>query len=815
MDSNRFDNLAKLVGKGASRRSILKGLLGLGGAAVAGTVRSDDTAARTIGSRPTIPPPPPPTTTTTTTTAAPCPAGQQQCPNSTLCCPTGTCARSGAAAICCDGTLGNGTVVCGLDCCADALQCCDGECCPDGTICLTRVFAEGPYVEEETCCPTELACRTASGDGICCDGACFDPALSVNGGNVITAQVEPFEQTCCPAQGTVCEGIKGTLCCQGETPDCCVREGVAACINAAAGQCCRDDDCTALDDAATCTRGVCNDTFACEPASTCGGTTPYCCGEDNLCCANAAACCQRTIPATGEPVAVCIDPAVQCCTTQDCLQDFGFDQGCVVCPLPGRPGANTCVPRNEGETCGTGECDTCYQGQCLGCEAPETCCVNAPFPVCIDVSQEGVCCTNDQCPDDPETCEEGVCTATVCSLQSICQAGEVCCADAAGGFACIPGTSCPTTTTTAPTTTTTVAPTTTTTTAVPTTTTTTPACQAAFTTVTCPSSGNTIACCSGCCDANAQVCKQGLGGVCTDDIQCCSGFCDGIVCGNPPVTTTAAPTTTLPPCQDAFMAVTCPPSGATTACCSGCCNVDAQVCLQGIGGACTDHVQCCSGFCNGLTCAVPPVTTTTTQPQCQPNDTPCGEFCCSSPTPFCLDPDLETCVECIEDLTCGSDVCCLNICCDTGQVCFDETFSQVSIAAVVGCCTPGGCPTLFLGEQCGAGLTETDCGTILTEECPCDGELNLECVADVCCRSLDGACDKDSDCCGNEPCSNGLCGCRGESEACGTTDDCCSGFCADSTCVPCFEEFQGPCITSGDCCGSLFCDTFSQECRRQ
>ena len=32
MDDKRFDHLAKLVGKGASRRSILKGLLGLGGA---------------------------------------------------------------------------------------------------------------------------------------------------------------------------------------------------------------------------------------------------------------------------------------------------------------------------------------------------------------------------------------------------------------------------------------------------------------------------------------------------------------------------------------------------------------------------------------------------------------------------------------------------------------------------------------------------------------------------------------------------------------------------------------------------------------
>jgi hypothetical protein len=199
-------------------------------------------------------------------------------------------------------------------------------------------------------------------------------------------------------------------------------------------------------------------------------------------------------------------------------------------------------------------------------------------------------------------------------------------------------------------------------------------------------------------------------------------------------------------------------------------------------------------------------------------------------------------VECIEDLACASNNCCLNVCCDNGQVCFDELFSQVSIAAAVGCCTPGGCPTLFLGDQCGSGLIETDCGTILTQECPCDGELNLDCFAGFCCRpsggdcstpsdccfdtvcntlgtcgciALDGACTIDSDCCSFEPCKNGFCGCRDEGEACGITDDCCNGFCFDFTCVPCFDEFQGPCSSGDDCCNSGFCDPSTQECRRQ
>src|SRR5688572_16417297 len=70
MDNKQFDDLVRLFGKGASRRSILKGLLGLGGASVAVT-QAARVDARTIGVRPTIPPPPPPPPTTTTTASAP------------------------------------------------------------------------------------------------------------------------------------------------------------------------------------------------------------------------------------------------------------------------------------------------------------------------------------------------------------------------------------------------------------------------------------------------------------------------------------------------------------------------------------------------------------------------------------------------------------------------------------------------------------------------------------------------------------------------------------------------------------------------
>lgn len=45
MDGERFDALTRRVGEGLSRRSLFKGLLGLGGAAVATTIGGGRTEA--------------------------------------------------------------------------------------------------------------------------------------------------------------------------------------------------------------------------------------------------------------------------------------------------------------------------------------------------------------------------------------------------------------------------------------------------------------------------------------------------------------------------------------------------------------------------------------------------------------------------------------------------------------------------------------------------------------------------------------------------------------------------------------------------
>ena len=45
MDDNRFDSLTRLLASGVSRRSLLKGLLGIGGVTAAGSVLNEDADA--------------------------------------------------------------------------------------------------------------------------------------------------------------------------------------------------------------------------------------------------------------------------------------------------------------------------------------------------------------------------------------------------------------------------------------------------------------------------------------------------------------------------------------------------------------------------------------------------------------------------------------------------------------------------------------------------------------------------------------------------------------------------------------------------
>ena len=123
MDGQRFDRLTKALASGTSRRSVLKGLFGLSGAAVVSPLISDDAGARTSGSRPRPPILQEPTSTTTQTPVPTTPPPDPCAGFTTTCSMDGCC--NGA---CTDGgrCCATGLTICGEDCCANEPLCCDG-----------------------------------------------------------------------------------------------------------------------------------------------------------------------------------------------------------------------------------------------------------------------------------------------------------------------------------------------------------------------------------------------------------------------------------------------------------------------------------------------------------------------------------------------------------------------------------------------------------------------------------------------------------------------------------------------------------------
>ena len=175
MDDRRFDALTRVLGRGGSRRALIKGLLGLVGVTAAGAVLHDTEAARrgqsgpaTAVPQPTVPPqatvPPP---RPSATTAPRCPGVQTPC-GAGCCCPAGT-------------------TKCGADCCPDGqAECCDGACC------------YGTCFGEELCCPAgSRAC-----DGVCYPGGCCTVADCG-----LSCQVCGADHVCrsCEEAGQVCE----------------------------------------------------------------------------------------------------------------------------------------------------------------------------------------------------------------------------------------------------------------------------------------------------------------------------------------------------------------------------------------------------------------------------------------------------------------------------------------------------------------------------------------------------------------------------------------------------------------------------------
>jgi hypothetical protein len=283
VDSSRFDRLTRALALGASRRSVIKGLLGIGVASTAtGALIGESEGARR-GTTPNVPPAP--TLPTQTPTPAPtstpaCASGQVLCNG--VCC-SGACTATGS---CC----ASGNTVCGPDCCAPGGQCCDSACC------------YGTCYGEELCCPSSgTVCGAECCDNatqLCCDGACVTGACC-------------SQKTCDDYPGqcgdVLDDGCGGTLDCTSNCPPPSTCNGTTC---TQPGACAAGDDyCTTR--ALTCGFGncACFQTVAGATVCSAGVYGKFGCGS---CHADSDCPAQ-----TGNPNSVCVTTDDVCTTCSD------------------------------------------------------------------------------------------------------------------------------------------------------------------------------------------------------------------------------------------------------------------------------------------------------------------------------------------------------------------------------------------------------------------------------------------------------------------------------------------------------------------
>ncbi|MGH2559703.1 MAG: hypothetical protein ACRDJH_11605 [Thermomicrobiales bacterium] len=750
MESQRFDELTRLLANGASRRRILRGLAAsLFGGAVG------------IGGR-------------AAAAATPC-ASARDCPTRLcfdgFCCnrsctgqceacnlpglegtcspvsgaPVGTrpaCGGSGPCAAVCDGQTRTrctgypgGETACGDATCADGFQttyACSGNgtcaptttpcglyfCLDDGSGCRTTCEGDEHCAGTAFCddggqCQGDKALGEPCNDGaeclhgqcaqgVCCDSACDGVCRACNlDGNAGFCSEAPDGGPC--AGGTCCDGecidTESDLahcggcdiaCEAGPTIACC--DGACVDTNAdkehcgACGVFCGDS----LFD--LCCDGVCTNAF---------GNEEHCGACDNQCDTASGQVCRgsRCCSATTGP----------CQVNDDCCNFFDLGDalvGDLCCD-------GVCVDSQRDEAnCGACDvqCDTGAGERCAGGgTTPGTCCLNT-----------GVACVSDDDCCSPDLCCDGVCTNTTFNTQHCEACNNVCVGEQVCRFegCCIPdGEDC-------------------------------------VTDADC-CSGNR--CCGGVCSLDQL---GGQGDACEVDAECCGDlFCDGVCCGDTGVA-----------CQtDADCCFGQP-------CCGGRC-VDPERDLEHCGvcdNACLAGQECDEGDCCGA-----PGSACLGDGDCCDGDRCCDGFCRTvfNDEEFC--GDCET--ACAPEQQCSAGACCA----EEGASCAtddDCCFSTVR-------CCGGVCTETFNSpEDCGACDIQCDTGV---------GEI---CQGGNCCLAVNEACQSDDDCCGSNLCCAGVCTnvtfneqhCEACNNACATDETCRFDGCCGAT--------GAACQVHADCC---------------
>lgn len=252
MEDRRFDALVRSLASGQNRRSVLKGLLGLGGLAAGAGLQATEAARRPT---PTPAVPKCPGRQVWNGSACACPSGSAQC--GAECCDTGV-------SVCCDHACCAGECYGEELCCPAGRVVCDGACCGADEQCCGRNGALTCVPANEPCCVTDADCRP------------FDYCAFPYG-----YPHDCVEGVCVVQFAWFCQGIDNcyTYGCSNEGAVHCTSEFIPGCCN-------EWNACEAVD---ACTPGLCLEGNVCNTESSC--ESPEVCCADGACSQNGS--CER------------------------------------------------------------------------------------------------------------------------------------------------------------------------------------------------------------------------------------------------------------------------------------------------------------------------------------------------------------------------------------------------------------------------------------------------------------------------------------------------------------------------------------------
>lgn len=432
MDQDRFDQLARAVGSGRSRRSLLKGL----GAAALGAAGLGRIGAAEAGG------------TSNSAAAHFCTkvfgggtSAQSLC--------VSQAAHGAGPFVDCGGNTANYCNGACTDITTDVNNC--GACntgCDDGNLCTTDTCSAGQCVHTPIVlnCTASDQCHVA---GVCDPGTgqCSNPdaadGISCNDGNHCTSG-----DTCQTGQ---CVGGAAVVCTPSGPCVTSTCDPAIGCVEApkASGVAC--DDATLCNGHETCDGSghcVAGTPVSCSPCLICDPATGTCNPDPaqvGLSCPSNGNLCeggfQCTAGGTCEPTTF-----VTCAALDQCHAPGVCNPSSGVCTNPNKGDGEAC---NDGNACT--QTDTCQAGQCVGgnpvvCTALDQChdagTCNTATGVCSNpikanntpCNDGNACTVNDVCTDGAchgtaITCPAGTtCRGGVCAGQGTCPAGADFCA---------------------------------------------------------------------------------------------------------------------------------------------------------------------------------------------------------------------------------------------------------------------------------------------------------------------------------------------------------------------------------------------------